>query len=127
MTPGLDRQASATYSSPQHRHRNSSLSSPSAIPLATHQPFTSPYTLPHPSTRLLDLQQLEIKHQRRIRRYLPVLLAAVCQVCGHGDAPLAADGHAGYADVPAFDDLVCAELEGEGGAFFVGCIVGGSG
>ena len=40
-------------------------------------------------------------------------------MCRDRDAALAANGHAGDANVPAFDDFTATELEAEGLAFLV--------
>lgn len=71
-------------------------------------------------TSLLDLQQLHIKDEGAVRRDAVQLLRAVGQRGRDGQATLAANGHAGNANVPAGDDLALADAEGERGALLVG-------
>ena len=42
---------------------------------------------------------------------------------GDGQPPLAANGHADNADIPTFNDLALADLEREGLALLVGCVL----
>jgi len=50
-------------------------------------------------------------------------LLAVCERSGDSEATFTSGGHAGDTDVPAFDDLADAELEGKWLALLVGCVV----
>ena len=65
------------------------------------------------------LQALDIEHELRVRRNARHALATVPEARRNSDSPLAADGDAFDANVPALDDFAGAELEGEGLALFV--------
>lgn len=66
-----------------------------------------------PALNLLDLQRLDIEDERGVRRNVAHVLAAVGEVRGNGDSPLAANLNALDADLPALDDFTGAQLEAE--------------
>ena len=68
----------------------------------------------------LDIDHLQIKDQCRVCGDPRLGFISVGEVCGNGDAALAAGSHALDTDVPAFDHLAGAEGELEGFAGFVG-------
>lgn len=72
-------------------------------------------------TRLLDLKKLDVEDESAVAGDAREGLAAVRHAGGDRKAPLAADGHAKDADVPALDDLALADLEAERLALLVGC------
>lgn len=70
--------------------------------------------------RSFDLEQLDIKGERAVRRDAGQSLAAVGEAGRDGQATLATNGHADNADIPTLDDLALADLEGERLALLVG-------
>src|SRR5262245_59019520 len=63
---------------------------------------------------LLQVEELHLEQQRRVRRDHPAGAArAVAEVGRDQQRALAADLHAGHALVPALDDLALAEAERE--------------
>lgn len=67
----------------------------------------------------INLQQFDIELQGRVCWDPGLSFAAVRHLGGNVDASLAADRHAGDADVPTFDDLATAKGEFERCAFLV--------
>ena len=73
---------------------------------------------------LVDRNALDIEDQVGVGRNVRGrTLLSVRHRGGEGEATLAASGHTSDTDVPAFDDLANAELEGKGLALLVGCVV----
>src|SRR5882724_10371363 len=66
---------------------------------------------------LLELEQLDLEHQRRVGRdHAAGAARAVTELGRDQQRALRPDLHAGNAFVPALDDLPVAEREGEGAA-----------
>src|SRR5690606_35386275 len=66
--------------------------------------------------RRLRLDELQGEGQLRIGRDLALVAGAVTKLGGDRQASLAADLHAGQAQIPALDDPALADGEGEGAA-----------
>ena len=63
---------------------------------------------------LLDGDQMNIEHERRVRRnYTGVTRCAVSEIGGDGNLEAFADFHAGEGDIPALNDLARPQNEGE--------------
>ena len=72
------------------------------------------------ASSLLDLQQLDIEHQRRVTGDTGLRLAAVGKVGRDRQATLTTNGHAHDTNVPSADDLATAGGELERLALLVG-------
>jgi hypothetical protein len=72
------------------------------------------------AARLLDLEELNVEDQLRVRRDAREALLAVCQLRWDGDTALATDSHASDADVPALDNFTLSEFETKGLSLLVG-------
>src|SRR4030095_5026700 len=66
-----------------------------------------------PALLRLNVEQLDFKHQSRIRRYRPDAPRAVAEVRWYHEFSLPADLHRHYAFIPAFDDPSDADFEFE--------------
>src|SRR5439155_26283105 len=67
------------------------------------------------AARLVDLQQFDVEHQRRVRRDNAAgAPGAIAELGRDHQRAFAADLHPGDALVPAFDDLLLTECEIEG-------------
>lgn len=72
------------------------------------------------SDSLFDRQKLDIKGQSSVFGHSGRRIGTIGQVCGNDQSTLTSDLHTGKTNVPAFDDLTFAKLEGERLAFLVG-------
>ena len=62
----------------------------------------------------MNPQKLHVEDERGTARDGPAALVAVAELTGDGELGALAQGHAGDAPLPARDDLLAAQGEGEG-------------